>query len=263
MTSDGWKQALAAFFSERADQVDSAPTLRDLCYIAGRDPRLWTDHEIYHDLIASIVAALDVDFQSTVLEVGCASGFLARGIAPVVGAYTGIDVSQPALAVARRLHLPNATFRAADGSRLSVPDGAFDAALCYDVFTNFPTFAVGASIIREMLRVVKPGGRVLIGSIPDEATRDAYERRAAEVGAELTSRFGPPPPPPVGKATLGKRVRHLFRTPVEPQIVCYYFHRRDFETLGAQLGCAVEITDIHPRNPYTGYRFNVTYTRTS
>jgi ubiquinone/menaquinone biosynthesis C-methylase UbiE len=178
-----------------------------------------------------------------------------------VGKYTGVDLSSAALAVARRLRLPNATFRVADGGRLPFAAGQFNGAFCYDVFTNFPDFETGAPIIAEMLRVVKPGSRVLIGSIPDAATKAAYEARTVEVGAELEARFGRVVPPAPRPPTLGKRLRDLLRTPAEPVIVCYYFERADFEALARSLGCTVTITDIHPKNPYFGYRFNAIYTK--
>ena len=258
-----WKEALTGFFSERADQVESIPTPLDLCYVSGRDPRLWTNEEIYRDLIDSLVAALRLDRQSDVLEVGCASGFLARGLSPSVRAYTGVDVSKEALAVARRLALPNATFRTADGTNLPFDDDTFDAACCYDVFTNFPAFDIGAAIIKDMLRVVKPGGRVLVGSVPDAALRVPYEARTAEVSAELTAQFGPVPQRPPRPPGLAKRLRAWVRPPVDPGVVCYYFARHDFEALASELGAALEITGTHARNPYNAYRFNAIFTKRS
>lgn len=262
MTPPDWRASLAAFFAERASQVEAAPTLEDLCYIAGRDPRLWRANDIYQDLIASLVEALRLTATTHVLEVGCASGFLARGVAPLVAEYIGVDIAKPTLRVAERLRLPNATFRLGDGTRLPQGDSTVDAAFCYDVFTNFPRFADGAGIITEMLRVVKPGGRVLVGSIPDETTREAHEQRAAAVAAKLTAQCGPvPPPPPIRPVSVLDKIRRRVQSPVEPGIVSYYFQRDDFTALASRLGADVRITDIHPRNPYAGCRFNVVYTK--
>jgi len=44
-------------------------------------------------------------------------------------------------------------------------------------------------------------------------------------------------------------------------VLGYYFKRTDFVELGQQLGVQVEIHDIHPLNPYAGYRFNVVYAK--
>ena len=265
MTAPEWKGSLTAFFAQRARQVGAVPTLEDLCYISGRDPRIWLQSEVYEDLIASILESLNAGSLSTVLEVGCASGFLTKGVAPHVGRYVGVDVAKPTLQVAKRLQLPNATFRLGDGSRLPLGDDTFDAAFCYDVFTNFPRFDDGAGIIEDMLRVVKPGGRVLVGSIPNEATKDAYEARTAEVAARLESEFGPvnnsraavPAPDAL------ERLRRLVSKPADPKIVCYYFRPEDFLALGDRLGVDVTVTNIHRLNPYEGYRFNVVYAKPS
>ena len=192
-----WKAAAQAFFAVRAKAVGAdAAKLENLCYVSGRDPRLWSQPDIFEDMIASIVAAMDASADSRVLEVGCASGFLARGVAPRVGAYVGVDVAQPALDAAEQLGLANAAFLKGDGAALPFEDGAFDGAFCYDVFTNLPSIDDGIPIIREMLRVVRPGGKVLIGSIPDGAVERGYIDRVAQVGQELEERFGPPWPGP-------------------------------------------------------------------
>ena len=247
-----WRDSLELFFSRRAAAVSSRPTLEDLCHISGREPRLWTQPELVDDLAASIVAQLGADAESSMLEVGCASGFIARAVAPRVKRYVGVDLSAEALEVARRLGLGNAEFRQSDGARLPFAEATFDTAFCYDVFTNFPRFSDGTGMIAEMVRVARPGGRVLVGSIPDAARQVEYERRVAQVTSELEQRFGAAPARP-------EDPRADPRTGVTPGIVCYYFRREDFVALAARLGVQAQLADIHELNPYRGYRFNVIY----
>jgi SAM-dependent methyltransferase len=262
-----WKQSLRRFFAERALAVDAVPTLEDLCFISGRDARLWADPAIYDDMIKDIVAQCHLARSSTVLEVGCAAGFIARGLAPVVGSYVGIDLAPPALAVARRLGLRNADFHLGDGTRLPFDDGAFDAAYCYDVFTNFPSFTEGTPIIGEMLRAVRPDGRVMIGSIPDAAMRIEYEKRVGAVARGLEARYGPPRTRPPRPPHWSDRLRSFWSSPaatrILPEIVCYNFEKSDFMRLGDELGVATEVRDIHPANPYRGCRFNAIYVKRS
>ena len=253
--ADEWKQALQRFFAERAGEVSTAPTLEDLCYISGRDPRLWAQPRMLDDLAQSIAEQLRLDSRSRVVEVGCASGFIARILAPRVGQYLGVDLAEEALLVAERLGLSNATFRKADGVRLPLESGSVDAALCYDVFTNFPSFADGQEILAEMVRVVRPGGRALIGSIPDEARRAEYEARVGEVSRELERTTGPVLPRPAREGPA--------RNGPAAAIHCYYFNRADFEALGRRLNVATVFHDIHPLNPYFGCRFNVVYEKTA
>lgn len=286
-----WQDKLQSFFDTRATEVRSKPSLIDLCYISGREPRLWSDPELVDDLGASIVEQVGAGKDSTVLEVGCAAGFLAAVVAPRVGRYEGIDLAAAPLEVARRLGLANASFRQADGATLPFPERSFDAVFCYDVFTNLPSFEDGAPLIETMLRVVKPGGRVLVGSIPDQAVSEGFQARVSEVLEELDAKYGPlqprPPeapvdeaapvaeaPTPVGWLERLQRALGLSKAPpvalvppappapaAPPEIICYEFDREDFIALGRRLGAAAEIRDIHAMNPYHGFRFNAVFTR--
>jgi SAM-dependent methyltransferase len=265
-TSPVWKESLRTFFHERAEEIAGVPTVQDLCFIAGRDPRLWSDPQMREDLAASIVAGCGANRSSKVLEVGCAAGFLAQLVAPLIGRYEGVDLAAAPLRIARRLQLPNAVFKKADGGRLPYADASFDAAFCYDVFTNFPKFEDGAGLIGEMLRVVKPGGRVLVGSIPDAGTEAAYVTRVAHVVEELQRHYGPVPERASVARTDGvwtKLLRRFGPPPAKPEITCYYFGKQDFHDLGRRLKASVEICDIHARNPYVGYRFNAIYRKTA
>lgn len=255
-----WKDSSQAFFDLRASEITKLD-FSALCYVSGRDFRLWSDMQIYNDMISDILKQTGVDDSSSLLEVGCASGFLAWGLAPRLGHYLGLDVAPRAVNAAQRLGLANAQFKVADGGRLPLSNSTVDAAICYDVFTNFPSFDIGECIIREMLRVVRPGGRVLIGSIPDGEKRTEYEKRVADVTEELNSRLGPSTGVPLAPSmSLLDRLRHWLK-PITPGIVCYYFKRDDFLRLGVELGVSVEIADIHPMNPYVGYRFNAIFTK--
>ncbi len=260
MTTPNWRDSSKLFFDLRAAQVKKLE-LSDLCYVSGREPRLWSDESLYKDMIDSILGYSGARKESSLLEVGCASGFLAWGLAPRVGQYLGLDVAPHAINIAKRLSLPGAEFRVADGTKLPVADNVFDAAICYDVFTNFPDFVMGEAIILEMLRVVKPGSRVLIGSIPDAGRREPFEQRVAQLMKELDARYGPPPKA-LDMPALGilDRLRQWLK-PVQPQIVCYYFNREDFLQLGKKFGVDVELTDIHSMNPYVGFRFNAIFTK--
>jgi SAM-dependent methyltransferase len=257
-----WKESLRAFFHERADEIAGVPTVQDLCFVSGREPRLWSDPEMRADLAASIVVGCGAERSSKVLEVGCAAGFLAQLVAPLVGRYEGVDLAPAPLRIARRLGLTNAVFKKADGGRLPYPDASFDAAFCYDVYTNFPKFEDGAGLIFEMLRVVKPGGHVLVGSIPDAGTEAAYVAHVAQVAEDLQRRYGPVqerPASPPRNGVWARLRRRLGPPQAKAEIICYYFDKQDFRDLGQKLKASVDICEIHALNPYVGYRFNAIY----
>lgn len=99
--------------------------------------------------------------EMVVADVGTGTGFMAAGLAPLVRQVYALDGSAAMLDVARRnlSGLQNVVFREADGSRLALDDASMDA-----VFANMylhhcpdPLAAIG-----EMVRVLKPGGRLVI-----------------------------------------------------------------------------------------------------
>lgn len=237
-----WKQDARLFFDARARTLGPRPSLADHCFVSGRDPRLWSETELYDDLMRDIVQRCEITNASSTIEIGCASGFLARGVAPYARRFVGIDVAPAAIEAAALLDLPNAEFRVADGAATDFREGEFDSAYCYDVITNFPDLADFGGILREMMRIVRPGGAVLIGSIPERDRITPYEAHVATVAASLMERYGPPP--------------DRFLAAGEGSIVCYYFSRDEFRRLAGEVGAAIEFLPLHAGNPYRDFRFN-------
>lgn len=259
-----WIQELHAFFDSRSEEIDPRDiSIENLCYVSGRDPRLWAEPKLYEDLIGSIAQQLDLTQEHTLLEVGCATGFLALGLSPKVRHYTGVDLSRKAIQVATRQNLRNAIFRQAHGEHLPFPEGQFERSICYDVVTNFPAFDYLKPIVREMVRVTKGHGKIMIGSVPDEWTSEAFKEVVQKISAQLEENCGPVQNPIAAKRTILNLRRWYLRRfkKIEPRIVCYYFKREDFIDLGREIGVKTEIFDIHKHNPYRGYRFNVVYTK--
>ena len=268
MVDENWKASLKEFFSQRGAAISrSALNLEDLAFVSGRDPRVWTN-EVYQDLIQNIVNTISASSKSSILEVGCASGFLAYGLSERVSSYEGIDLAENALIIARKLGLKNSSFTLGDGAALPYKSASFDATLCYDVFTNFPNFQVGEELIAEMLRVTRPGGYVLVGSIPDVSQQENYIKKVAEVSKSLYEKYGPLnqnyADSKISSLNHGwwSKFKYFFKSPnhaVDASIYCYYFKREDFELLGKRMGCDSEFLELHSLNPYRGFRFNVLY----
>ncbi|HZT19017.1 MAG TPA: methyltransferase domain-containing protein [Dongiaceae bacterium] len=102
-------------------------------------------------------------------DVGCGTGEDARSMADIVGAggsVIGFDLSEAMLAEAERRHVKrgaNLRFVRAPADDLGLPAETLDAVRADRVLTHVPD---PARAIREMVRVLKPGGRVVV-SEPD------------------------------------------------------------------------------------------------
>ena len=95
---------------------------------------------------------------SNALDVATGTGDLAIELARRGAEVTGSDFAPAMLEIARR-KAPGLTFEAGDALELSYPDGSFDAATVGFGARNFADLDRG---LREMARVVKPGGRVVV-----------------------------------------------------------------------------------------------------
>ena len=73
-----------------------------------------------------------------------------------------------------------------DGRKLSYPDDSFDAAFSVSVIEHIPDQGDTAAV-RELLRVVKPGGVVIITTPYDTAYRP-WMRRCSVSGTTMTLR---------------------------------------------------------------------------
>lgn len=97
-----------------------------------------------------------------VLDVGCGVGRMVRALAGRSRAVIGLDVAGEMLAQARKLNadLDHVTWVHGDGRSLDgVPDASVDLVVSFVVFQHIPDPRVTLAYIRDMGRVLKPGGR--------------------------------------------------------------------------------------------------------
>jgi SAM-dependent methyltransferase len=118
-----------------------------------------------------------------VLDVGCGSGVVTREVAKRVGAggrAIGLDPSAELLAVADELARAaglddRVEFREGSALQIPFPDGFFDAVLCVTVLSHVPG---GERVIPELVRVVRPGGRVGVFDFDSDMTIFTHPDRA-------------------------------------------------------------------------------------
>lgn len=111
-----------------------------------------------------------------VTDVGAGTGFMTTGLAPLVKQVHVLDGSPAMLNVARQKlsAFPNLVFQVADGLSLPLPDASVDAAFANMYLHHCPA---PPDAIREMVRVLRAGGRLVITDMDTHA----HERFRSEM----------------------------------------------------------------------------------
>ncbi len=99
-----------------------------------------------------------------ILDVGCGTGYLTRRAAHAVGPtgrVVGVDPSAPVIEYARRVSPRHCDFHVAGGEAVPEPDASFDVVVSSLAIHHIPPQSRPAAL-REMYRVLRPDGRLLI-----------------------------------------------------------------------------------------------------
>lgn len=155
---------------------------------------------------AQVLGALEPRRGEQVLDLGCGGGFYVRELSRVVGAEgqaAGIDISadQIAAATERCKEMDNVRLETGDAFALPYDTASFDAVLSVQVVEYLQDAEVA---LKEVLRVLKPGGRFVNvstnwsqlywageGARPGGAIMTAWARHAAhpDLAVDLRSRL--------------------------------------------------------------------------
>ena len=99
----------------------------------------------------------------SVLEIGCGLGTDGAQFAQAGAHYTGIDLTEAAIELARKRFelsgLAEGEFRVADAENLDFADDSFDRVYSHGVLHHTPDTA---RAVAEIHRVLKPGGRAIV-----------------------------------------------------------------------------------------------------
>jgi ubiquinone/menaquinone biosynthesis C-methylase UbiE len=138
----------------------TTPVSPDLLDAANAYEQLFVE-ALFRNWAPVVCDAAKIGPGQTVLDVASGTGVLAREAADRVGPsgrVAGIDAGPGMIAVAKRIS-PDIDFRVGDAHALPFPDASFDAVVCQFALMFF---ADRPQAIREMRRVLRPGGRVAV-----------------------------------------------------------------------------------------------------
>lgn len=176
--------ALVIFFINRSEYPGPAArmcgvlALIGLAFLAIGSIMVWSSRVAKLRLRDQMLDSLALRGDERVLDVGCGRGLLAIGAAKRLknGKVIGIDVWNPfdlsgnsaeaaranakLEGVADKVRIENG-----DAQKLVYPDNHYDVVVSSLVLHNIPEQAARAQAVREMLRVLKPGGKLAIFDI--------------------------------------------------------------------------------------------------
>jgi len=124
-----------------------------------------------------------------VLEVGCGAGAMLMEIKECQG-LAGVDYAKDSIDIACQNLKGN--FLVAEANNLPFEDNRFDVVCAWSVWQYFPSYEYAAEAVREMNRVAKKEGRLIIGDVNDvdkKAERRKYLDRLEsrkKVGGDIT-----------------------------------------------------------------------------
>ena len=138
--SNGWTESAAAWITDMGDQGDF-----------GR--RFVLDRP----MLARVLAAAP----RAALDVGCGEGRFCRMMTQQGVAVSGIDPTIPLIDQARRMD-PTGDYHVAGADALPFADASFDLVVAYLTLIDIDDIH---RAIPEMVRVLRPGGHLLIGNL--------------------------------------------------------------------------------------------------
>jgi SAM-dependent methyltransferase len=155
----------------------------------------------------SLLGAIEIELRATdrVVEIGCGVGRLTRVLSARAASVTALDVSAEMLQQARRHNeaLANVEWLHGDGVSLAgIDDGEADLVVSHVVFQHIPDPQITLGYVREIGRVLKPGGLAGFQVSNDQS----IHRSSVGVTDKVRAAFGRAPKGQTHAAWLGSAV---------------------------------------------------------
>ena len=152
-------------------------------------------------MLQSIKDNLQIKHDGCLIDLGCGGGWILRSLQECVSSAYGLDFAQGMLRSAHRMFLDGRLVCAEIGN-LPFRDGTFDYVLSYFVFLNVINDHYIEKSLKEIIRVLRKGGRALIGQMPDKAKSPDYEQAKESYLRYCQKNF-----------RMGKNMREIHRPP--------------------------------------------------
>lgn len=140
------------------------------------DPARWSD------TVAHVAGQLQLASDDVVLDLACGNGLFAAAFAGQVRSVHGVDLSPTLIAALKARGLANVTADAIDVRDARFPSCTFTKIIWYAGIQYLPENDI-VDVLRRVRDWLTPGGRLLVGDVPDRRKLWSYfttpERQAA------------------------------------------------------------------------------------
>ena len=132
----------------------------------------------------NVVDLCELEPSDAFLDIGCGPGAAVRAAGARAGRSVGVDNSDPILQIARRRSTAQTNVEFANGSAEAIPfgDGEFTHVVTIHAFHHWSDQDAGVS---EVLRVLRPGGRLLIAETRSNGKHGISRERAAALAERV------------------------------------------------------------------------------
>lgn len=119
---------------------------------------------VWREDYEELLAPLNLQPASRVLDFGCGPGFVSLGMANIVGStgrVYGVDLNKQFVSAAsqRAADLEQISFHAVENGTIPLANNTVDRVLCKNVLEYVPSVS---STLKEIRRVLEPGGRAFV-----------------------------------------------------------------------------------------------------
>ena len=138
----------------------------------------------HRPLYKAVAEQLALTEEDDYFEIGYGSGIFMKNYAAGVKTAAGVDISEDMVMLARHFNRRmveegRADLRLGDAGNLEWPDGSFTAAATVESFFYWPE---PVDCLKEIHRLLKPGGRLVIAITANKDDKHDFSKMAAKSG---------------------------------------------------------------------------------
>src|SRR5207253_1801893 len=166
------EQAMHNSASDRMKQTWNSLASRNSMHYIATDKTQWDVDTFFHTgnqrlhMLLSRMGVTPSDCSGTAVDLGCGIGRFTFAFGEMFDYVLGVDISDEMIQKANELKAQrgytNVKFHCNNGSDLAfIPAGSCDFAFSYTVLQHIPDKRIVFHYIKELARIVRPGGKIL------------------------------------------------------------------------------------------------------